>query len=345
MLQSATVTPKGATQGEIVRKQTNSLNDLSNREWLRETKSFWHAEGDDGSAWTQERRLQLSEWVRETFGDEEAEALLHQLIPGTLYSTAPPRDELKLRHPATYSERDIERLVRLFTKSGQTVLDPFVGTGSTLLACHACERAGIGIELIEQWADVSRQRLCNAGVTDGTQQVIQGDAVAELGQLPEASVDFVVTSPPYWNILGKDAGMKAQAERVERGLATRYSDENADLGNISDYEQFLTGLGRVFAGCERAMRPGAYLACVVCDFRHGPKFYLYHADVAHAIEAAGLAIKGVTVLLQDSKNLYPFAIPYAFVSNVHHQYILIHQKPAEKRSSAKRKRPAEADQC
>jgi len=51
--------------------------------------------------------------------------------------------------------------------------------------------------------------------------------------------------------------------------------------------------------------------------------------VARVIEKAQLDLKGVTVLLQDSKNLYPFAIPYAFVSNIHHQYILIHQKPRE----------------
>ncbi len=314
-----------------MRKQTNKLNDLSNREWLCETKSFWHAAGDERSAWTQERRQQLADWVRETFGDSQAEELLDQLIPGSVYSIAPPRDELKLQHPATYSERDIERLIRLFTKAGQIVLDPFVGTGSTLLACHACNRSGIGIELVPQWADVCRERLRVAGIAEGTHQVIEGDAATELARLPEASADFVVTSPPYWSILGKNTGMKAQAERVDRGLATHYSNEEADLGNVADYEQFLEGLERIFAGCERVMRPGAYLACVVCDFRHGPKFYLYHADVARVIERAGVDLKGVTILLQDSKNLYPFAIPHAFVSNVHHQYILIHQKPKQKK--------------
>jgi DNA modification methylase len=308
-------------------RRKNTLNDLSNRDWLQETKSFWHADGDGPSAWTQEKRLKLARWARETFGDDEAETLLSQLIPSSVYSVAPPRDELKLQHPATYSERDIERLIRLFTKSGQTVLDPFVGTGSTLLACSALDRHGIGIELISKWADVCRQRLAAADAADGTQQVIKGDAAAELAALPEASVDFVVTSPPYWSILSKDAGMKAKAERVDRGLATKYSEEEADLGNIAEYDEFLDGLGHVFAGCQRVMRPGAYLACVVCDFRHGPKFYLYHADVARIIEKAGLDLKGVTVLLQDSKNLYPFAIPYAFVSNIHHQYILVHQKP------------------
>ena len=38
------------------------------------------------------------------------------------------------------------------------------------------------------------------------------------------------------------------------------------------------------------------------------------------------ALKGVTILIQDNKNLYPLGIPYAFVSNIHHQYVLIFQK-------------------
>ena len=57
---------------------------------------------------------------------------------------------------------------------------------------------------------------------------------------------------------------------------------------------------------------------------------MYHADLATMIERHGLPPKGITVLLQNNKNLYPFAIPYAFVSNIHHQYILIHQKPKSK---------------
>jgi len=105
----------------------NKLNDLTNRQWLQATKSFWHAQGDGESAWTQQRRMELCQWVLESYGEEQAEEMLAQLAPSALYSIAPPREELKLLHPATFSERDIERLLRLFTKEGQTVLDPFVG--------------------------------------------------------------------------------------------------------------------------------------------------------------------------------------------------------------------------
>jgi len=307
----------------------NRLNDLTNRQWLQETKSFWHAQGDGKSLWTPEVRQELCEWLRETYGDEQAERLLQQLAPGSMYSVAPPREKLKLLHPATFSERDIERLIRLFTKEGQSVLDPFVGTGSTLLACHSTGRRGIGIELVDEWMQITRQRLADAGAAE-EQTVLAGDAREKLDEIGAESVGFVVTSPPYWSILGRDAGMKAQAERVARKLPTKYSEEAGDLGNLQDYDTFLASLGEVFAKCETVLRPAGYLACIVSDFRHGPKFHMYHADIARVIEEQGLPLKGITVLLQDSKNLYPFAIPYAFVSNIHHQYILVHQKPKAK---------------
>lgn len=264
----------------------NRLNDLTNREWLQETKSFW-------------------------------------------LSKTPPRSKLKSTHPATFSERDIERLIRLFSKSGELVLDPFVGSGSTLLAARACGRRSVGLELIPRWAEVARQRLTEESPVesrDVSAEVREGDALSRLAEMAEASVDFIVTSPPYWGILRKRPGMKAQAERVERGLPTHYSEDPRDLGNVASYPEFLRALGEIFAACRRVLKPNKYLSVVVSDFRNGPQFVLYHADLAREIEGRGLPLKGLTVLCQDNKTLYPFAIPHAFVSNIHHQYILIFQK-------------------
>lgn len=305
-------------------KPTNRLNDLSGREWLKETKSFWWSQPAAPGHWTAADVEALAQWLRETKGPEAAEAMLEQALASHLLSVAPPRGKLKALHPATFSERDIERLIRFFTKAGQTVLDPFLGSGSTLVACQQCQRRGIGIELSAQWANIARERLGPEAA--GDQEVVQGDALTELRKVAAASVDFVVTSPPYWRILDKK-GMKVQAEREGKGLPTKYSDSAQDLGNITDYEAFLDRLGEVFGECGRVLRPGQYLAVIVSDFRHGPHFVLYHADLARRIEAVGLPLKGVTILLQDSKNLYPFGVGHAFVSNVHHQYILIHQRP------------------
>ena len=140
---------------------------------------------------------------------------------------------------------------------------------------------------------------------------------------------MLLTSPPYWSVLRKKPGMKAKAERVDRGLPTHYSEAADDLGNIEDYPAFLDSLGGIFELAVPALRPGAYVCVIVSDFRHGKKFIMHHADVSRVLESVGLPLKAVTILAQDSKNLYPFGIPYHFISNIHHQYILVHQKPAD----------------
>jgi len=306
-------------------KPINKLNDLTGRDWMVETKSFWQSRGGPQTGLTLEDLEALTACLSDRLGADRAAELLGQIIPSSMLSQAPPRGKLKSLHPATFSERDIERLIRFFTKEGELVLDPFLGSGSTLLAARDSARRGLGIELIEQWATVATERLGDVAPAD--YQILQGDARERLATLAEGTADFIVTSPPYWSILEKK-GMKVQAEREAHDLPTKYSEEAADLGNITDYDEFLDALAAIFAECARVLKPRKYLAVVVSDFRHGPQFVLFHADLARRIEQIGLPLRGITILLQDNKNLYPFGVGNAFVSNIHHQYILIHQKPA-----------------
>jgi len=322
----------------------NRLNELTNREWLIETKSFWRARGGvERPDWLDPEVIeQFGLWLVEQHGEERAGELMGQLKSSVLASIAPARDRLKATHPATFSERDIARLIEFFTKPGQRVLDPFVGTGSTLLACADTGRIGAGVELIDRWLEVAVARLEDGEVEHrsapaaealealdaGVQALVPGDAREVLAELPDECFDFVVTSPPYWRILRK-RGTKAAAERTDRDLPTHYSESDDDLGNIESYEGFLEQLGEIFAECARLLRPKKHLCIIVSDFRHGPRFHLYHADLARVVEdpdGSRLQLKGLTVLVQDSKNLYPLGIPYAFVSNIHHQFVLIFQK-------------------
>lgn len=100
------------------------------------------------------------------------------------------------------------RLIECFTQRGMTVLDPFLGVGSTLIAAKRLGRNGIGTELNPEYARVALQRLQADSLEqhwDDSQvsecKVIVGDA-NELDQLvaPE-TIDLVVTSPPCWDIL------------------------------------------------------------------------------------------------------------------------------------------------
>lgn len=268
----------------------NTLNDLTNRDWMIETKSVW-------------------------------------------FSRPPQRDELKADHPATFAESDIVRLIEFFTKPGMTVLDPFVGSGSTLVACSQCGRSGVGIELVEHWAEIARRRVeaSREEQEQPTEQpVLVGDSREVMAGLTSDSFDFIVTSPPYWSILRKDWDHKVRAERKAKGRQTRYSDQQDDLGNTESYEAFLHELSKVFAECRRVLKPKRYMCVVVSDFRHGSEFIPYHSDICKVMHSVGLTLEGITVLVQDSKNLYPYGIPFAFVSNIHHQYILTFRKNDER---------------
>ena len=276
-------------KGEI--DPRNSLNDLTAKEWIVETVSVWNQRG---------------------------------------LGAAHPDAKIERQHPAPFSFTDVSRLVRFFTKRDQVVLDPFVGIGSTLKACALEGRRGIGIELNPHFVELSRERL-RTEVRDmfssaNEQQVLQGDARDILPDMVDESIDFIVTSPPYWAILKKE-DHKVRQERIANGLSTDYGNDPRDLGQISSYDEFLRELTGIFAECSRVLKRGKFMAIVVSDFREKSRYVMFHADLAQALEPFGLEMRGLKVLHQRHKKVYPYGYPYSYVPNIHHQYILILQRP------------------
>lgn len=280
-----------APNGNGKRPAVNALNDLTSKEWIPET---------------------VSVWIQRGLGKGHKDA------------------QIEREHPAPFSYQDVARLIRFFTKRGQTVLDPFVGVGSTLKAAAIEGRKGIGIELNQRYAALAETRLKteieeSPGVC-WNQKVMVGDAAKLVPTLKPGSIHLVLTSPPYWNILHKE-DHKAKQERRQNGLDARYShNDPSDLGNIADYQQFLDRLADVLASCRTALVDGGHMCIVVGDFRDKARYHMFHADLASAMEARGFALKGLTILYQRHKRIFPYGYPYAFVPNLHHQYIIILKK-------------------
>lgn len=67
------------------------------------------------------------------------------------------------KHPAPYPLEFAERIVRMFSFVGDTVLDPFMGTGTTNLACARWDRNSIGIELDSRYFELARRRVADHG--------------------------------------------------------------------------------------------------------------------------------------------------------------------------------------
>jgi DNA modification methylase len=109
-------------------------------------------------------------------------------------------------------------------------------------------------------------------------------------RIDDDSVDFIVTSPPYWSILNKRPDHKTKDVRLDHGLQQNYTDDQLDLGNISDYTVFLDTLTEILEALATKLRPGAYCAVFVSDFKHGSRYYPFHSDLYGRIAEEKLSV-------------------------------------------------------
>ncbi len=77
-------------------------------------------------------------------------------------------------HPAPYPLELARRLIRMFSFVGDTVLDPFVGSGTSMLAAAGCGRNSIGVEVVAEYCDMTYKRLSGAIADIPTATVIGG---------------------------------------------------------------------------------------------------------------------------------------------------------------------------
>ncbi|MEZ6110173.1 MAG: site-specific DNA-methyltransferase [Pirellulaceae bacterium] len=78
-------------------------------------------------------------------------------------------------HPAPYPESLAERLIRMFSFVGDTVLDPFSGTGTTTIAALGCGRNSIGYEIDKTYVTYARKRIqsqCNQLISQARLEVV-----------------------------------------------------------------------------------------------------------------------------------------------------------------------------
>ena len=173
------------------------LNDLSGTEWLPATRSAFVDSIDDPQSVLTWDKIEVSS--------------------APVLSTAMPRAAEKKSHPATFSESDAKRLIRMLTRAGDRVLDPFIGTGSTALACIDEHRSCLGFELYDKWTKIARDRVAATQYdlfsnSSPSVEIHTVNALQGISQLPDSSHEFILTSPPYWGILSKK-DHKAQKER------------------------------------------------------------------------------------------------------------------------------------
>ncbi len=238
-------------------------------------------------------------------------------------------EERKLNHPAMFPSQLTSRLIEIFTRDkGEVVLDPFLGSGNTLISAYKLGRKGIGFELSEQYVKLARDRINNIQLnlkhekSELFKPEIHNKTVFEIPQiLGKDSVDLVITSPPYWDIL-------TEKRSADMRHIRKYSDSEEDLGNIHDYEIFLEKLKNSFAGIYEVLKKGKYCIVVVMDIRKKSKFYPFHMDLINKMKSIGFELDDIIIWdrQKEYNNMRPLGYPFVFRVNKVHEFILIFRK-------------------
>jgi DNA modification methylase len=212
------------------------------------------------------------------------------------------------------------QMLRRYTKKGEWVLDPFAGSGTTLIEAQRLGRHSIGVELQPQVAEWAQRLIASEPNRHGVvSEVVIGDSTcidyrAILQRHGQQSVQLVIMHPPYFDIIA-------------------FSDDPRDLSNAASVDNFLALIGRAIDNVAPVLDPGRYLALVIGDkYAHGEWIPLGFWTMNEVLKR-GFALKSIIVKnfeattgKRSQKELWKYRALAGGFYIFKHEYIFVFRK-------------------
>jgi DNA modification methylase len=179
------------------------------------------------------------------------------------------------------------------------VLDPFVGSGTTLVSARDTLRNAVGFDLQQKYVDLSNDRLKQQTLFGNCQQLaIHDDARRIPDYLRGGSVSLIITSPPYANLLNRrrknksrrgDERKNSQFMQVEQ-----YSQDPRDLGTLglADYAR---AMGDIFGGLLPLLRPKGHCVINVPDMWWENERITIHIALVEELRRVGYELRNIII--------------------------------------------------
>ena len=235
-------------------------------------------------------------------------------------------DRAKLAaHPATFPGELATEFIEFFTRRGEVVLDPFSGTGTTLVVAGEVGRGSVGIELEASFIEFCRTRTGSPVHNDDAL-----GALSDVEKFPDGSIDYIFTSPPYMNALWKSRGgnrVTRHKERSKRGEPLVYGKSEVDLGNVGNREEYIRRLVEIFGEASRVLKPRRYCTVVLQNLNSGGSMVPVAWEFGLAMAGSEVwDMKGERIWCQENKKLGIYGYPTAYATNNFHHYCLTFRK-------------------
>jgi hypothetical protein len=212
------------------------------------------------------------------------------------------------------------QLLKRFTKKGDWVLDPFLGSGTSLIECRRLGRNGIGVELnhsVAKSTDLLIKKENNPNKV--TTKIIRGNSGKinfqdELKSLKINSFQFMIMHPPYWDII-------------------KFSNKKDDLSNADSVESFLKMFEAVAENTYGVLDKKRYCAVVIGDKYESGEwiplgFYVMQVMMKRGFKLKSTIVKNFdqTTAKRNQKELWRYRALAGGFYIFKHEYIFLFQK-------------------
>lgn len=239
-------------------------------------------------------------------------------------------------HPATFPISLAKKVIELFTHEGELVLDPFVGSGTTLLAASDLGRNSVGFDLQKDYVQLCVDRLVeNTTMFNKANQIaVQDDARNIPLYLEEESVSLIWTSPPYANLLNRKRKNKSRRNRKndQLGEIEQYSQDERDLGTLK-LDEYAKSMGDIYEKLLPLLRPKGHCVINVPDMWWENQRITIHVSLIEELRKRGYELRNI--IIWDRTNIVNgigiFGWPSNYITmGVTFEYLLDFWRPPEK---------------
>jgi ubiquinone/menaquinone biosynthesis C-methylase UbiE len=201
-----------------------------------------------------------------------------------------------------------------YSSEGETLLDPMVGGGTTLIEARLLNRNGIGIDINNRAVAITRERIDFPVSNQSRQKVILGNA-QRLEQFEGNSIDLIVTHPPYFNLVTYSDGKNPD-----------------DFSSITSIPKYLDALEIAIREMYRVLKPAHFCAILIGDTRKGQHYVPLSHFVLQRCLRTGFVLKEEIIKTQHNTTHGPrwsgSAKHYKFYL-IMHEHLFVFRKPVE----------------
>jgi len=249
-----------------------------------------------------------------------------------------PRNKYQLEHGAVYPIKLCDRLIKMYSAEGDTVFDPFLGIGTTMIAAQQLNRHCVGTELNPKFANIAQTWLNDVQGLFGNDmryKIVNDDCRNLLQHVRKDKVQLTITSPPYADFIQKslkdrETTHKTSVIRHENNSTVKqYSQEENDFGNLP-YPEFLEQIKHILKDNFTVTKIGGYSCWVVKDYRDTKNkipYVPFHSDLARAGEEVGWKYHDLIIWDQTGqRRLVLLGYPSVLYTNQNCSFIVVFRK-------------------